>query len=519
MANNVDERAATAYDPNSREGEVLSDKFRLMRKLGEGGMGAVYEAEHTFLGRRVAIKFLHRELTRNEDARARFDREAKAAGALHGENVVATTDFGIASDGTPYIVMEYLEGEDLRTLIKRDGQLPVVRAVNIAIQVCRGLYAAHERRIIHRDLKPENLFITRRGDRSDLVKILDFGIAKLRGDTNNPVFTRTGTVMGTWHYMSIEQFRGIQEIDNRADIYSLAAIIYECLTGIVPHPGNSYEQIFSHVLCEKVAPPRSLRMGLPEGLELVVLKSLALEPSERHQSIAEFMQALTPFAGRQITPLESKIITPSETKIAETVVSRSEVKPKSIQTGADGSQASKPTSEQPSISKFRSERFGKKATLVFIGLLAMLAVGIAGWFVVSSRSGDSPASANGAHIVKPAPETTTVQGEAARGEKSPTTVKQRIEEIGEPPARSGAQESKTGWSKPPQTGAKLTSLGNKKNRPAGRPDGQKIGQIQPTPEASSRTTAPTPPAEPEPTVIERSRGKRKVKFDEKSPYE
>src|SRR6185436_17322081 len=172
---------------------------------------------------------------------ARFQREAEAAGALESENVAAALDFGIAQDGAPYIVLEYLVGESLEHLLEREVHLPAARASNIVAQACRGVQAAHAAGIVHRDLKPHNLFVCRREDGTDLVKVLDFGVAKLQAIDEAAASTRTGTgaVLGTPSYMSPEQARGAAVVDNRADVYALGAIFYQLVSGQKPHPGDS----------------------------------------------------------------------------------------------------------------------------------------------------------------------------------------------------------------------------------------------------------------------------------------
>jgi len=180
---------------NARVGKTAGGKYRLVRLLGSGGMGEVYEAQHAAIGRRFAIKFLHSLLASNGESVARFQREAQAAGGLENENIAAVVDIGTADDGAPFLVMEYLEGEDLAKLLVRSGPLSVPRAAYIIIQACRGLAAAHSRGIVHRDLKPENLFICKRNDGSDLVKVLDFGIAKLHTGRLGTGITQTGTTM------------------------------------------------------------------------------------------------------------------------------------------------------------------------------------------------------------------------------------------------------------------------------------------------------------------------------------
>jgi serine/threonine protein kinase len=293
----------------SRIGEILAEKYRITRYLGAGGMGAVYEAQHLVVGRRFAVKYLHAELAREEETLERFRREARAAGALENENIVSIVDFGIAPDGIPYLVMEFLVGEDLSSLLLREGPLPVVRAVNIGIQACRGLDAAHAAGIIHRDLKPENLFICRRGDGTDLVKLLDFGIAKLvPAGVPGPVtsVTRSGASIGTPFYMPPEQARGAKDIDHRADIYALGVIMFEALAGKKPHPGESYNEILYHILTQPAASLASLRPGLPGDLVETIHGALAFAPHDRPSSAVAFAQALARHAGRQVTPIRSQ---------------------------------------------------------------------------------------------------------------------------------------------------------------------------------------------------------------------
>jgi eukaryotic-like serine/threonine-protein kinase len=291
---------------NTRVGKILGGKYRLVRLLGAGGMGEVYEAQHELIGRRFAIKFLHPQLASNAEVVARFQREAQAAGGLENENIAAVVDAGTADDGAPYLVMEYLDGEDLAHLLMRGGALPLSRAVFIMIQACRGLAAAHSRGIVHRDLKPENLYICRRNDASDLVKVLDFGIAKLHTGRASTSLTQTGTTMGTPYYMSLEQARGAKEVDHRTDIYALGVILYEMLGGAKPHPGESYNAILYHVLTQEPAPLDTMRPDLPPGVSAIVQKAMAREPGDRYASVAEFMDALIPFSGRSLTPLRSQ---------------------------------------------------------------------------------------------------------------------------------------------------------------------------------------------------------------------
>jgi serine/threonine protein kinase len=289
-----------------RTGQIVREKYRLLRLIGSGGMGAVYEAEHVVVGRRFALKFLQPDLVQNEDALARFRREARAAGSLESEHIVGVTDFDGAEDGTPFLVMEYLAGESLAELLAREGPLPVPRVVAALLQVCQGLAVAHAAGIIHRDLKPENLFVVRGKDGADLVKILDFGIAKLARPDPGGSVTRTGAAMGTPFYMAPEQARGERNIDERVDVYALGVILYELLSGQKPHPGDSYNSILAHILGQTPAPLAALRPGLPAPLAALVHRALANDPKERPASAAELGRELAPFAGVEVAAVRSQ---------------------------------------------------------------------------------------------------------------------------------------------------------------------------------------------------------------------
>lgn len=278
--------------PAARIGEILGDRYRLEAILGQGSAGVVYEAQHTVVGRRFAVKVLRPGLIGRADVLERFRREAQAAGSLESENIASAIDFGHTADGLPFIVMEYLPGEDLGAVLARDGRLSEQRVVEIGVQVCRGLATAHAAGIIHRDLKPENLLLARRGDGSDLVKILDFGIAKLLDASGASAsadrLTRTGWMMGTALYMAPEQARGERDIDPRADIYALGAILYEALCGRRPHDGDSYNTVVYRILTRSIE-----RLDVaPERLADVVHWALAYDPRDRPSSVVELAAAL-----------------------------------------------------------------------------------------------------------------------------------------------------------------------------------------------------------------------------------
>src|SRR5262245_23843693 len=218
-------------------GATLADRYQVMHKIGEGGMVAVYEARHTVIGKRVAVKVLLEKFLEKPELVARLLQEARLASSIGHENIVDVTDFGTTSDGRAFVVMEFLEGESLAQLVIRDAPLPIERSLRIARQIASALGAAHDKGIVHRDVKPENVYLVRRGD-ADYVKVVDFGVSKVvQTREEGPEWqrlTRTGMVLGTPLYMSPEQARGGEDVDARADVWAVGVMLYECLTGEVP---------------------------------------------------------------------------------------------------------------------------------------------------------------------------------------------------------------------------------------------------------------------------------------------
>jgi serine/threonine-protein kinase len=285
---------AEADERDPRVGAQV-DRYTIVRLLGKGGMGAVYEARHAKLGRRVAIKFLLPELAARAEILRRFENEAVAAGGLEHPNLVAVIDLGGAADGSPYLVMEFLQGEDCARLVRHVGALPVARAVNIVLQACRGVAVAHDAGIVHRDLKPENLFLTDVGDGGDQIKVLDFGIAKLR-PVDGQAATRTGSTFGTTHYMSPEQARGASEVDARTDVWSMGVVLYELLSGRKPFDAEQPLNVVHQILNATPPPLATARPGLPRGLVAAVERALRKDADARFPSIRALATALAPFA-------------------------------------------------------------------------------------------------------------------------------------------------------------------------------------------------------------------------------
>jgi tRNA A-37 threonylcarbamoyl transferase component Bud32 len=273
---------AERFDP--LVGTVLAERYAIIRKIGEGGMGAVYEARHAVIGKRVAVKVLLEKFLENRELVARLLQEARLASSIGHENIVDVTDYGTTNDGRAFVVMEFLDGEALAQLVMRDAPLPVERSLGILRQVCSALAAAHAKGIVHRDVKPENIYLVRRGE-LDFVKVVDFGVSKAVHSREEGAdlqrLTRTGTVLGTPLYMSPEQARGGDDVDHRADIWGAGLMLYECLTGEVPFRANNYLGVISQVLTQETVSPSQLRpeLGIPAAVDRVV---------KRYQQMAEF---------------------------------------------------------------------------------------------------------------------------------------------------------------------------------------------------------------------------------------
>ncbi|HTN90959.1 MAG TPA: serine/threonine-protein kinase, partial [Sorangium sp.] len=259
-------------------GDVLAEKYEVERVLGEGGMGVVVAARHLLLGERVAIKFLLPQARERADLVARFLREGQAAARIRSEHVTRVYDVGTLARGEPYLVMEYLEGTDLKALLRNRGPLPVELACDYLLQACEALAEAHALGIIHRDLKPGNLFLSQRADGSPLIKVIDFGISKMAlaaepAARKERDMTESSAMLGSPLYMAPEQMVSSKSVDARADVWSMGAILYQLLTGATPFHGDSVMEIYDRIL---EGPPRAsaLRVDVPERLEWVVQRCL-----------------------------------------------------------------------------------------------------------------------------------------------------------------------------------------------------------------------------------------------------
>jgi hypothetical protein len=269
-------------------GQVVAERYHVLQKLGEGGMGQVYLAEHVRMARRCAVKVMSPNLTRDPDAVSRFNREAANASRITHPNVAAIYDFGETSDGLIYLAMEFVDGEPLTKLIQRLGALPLARAVTIARQTADALTVAHELGIVHRDLKPDNIMIGRGREGADMVKVVDFGIAKASQNEAQKV-TKTGLVVGTPEYMSPEQLAG-DKLDGRSDVYSLGLVTFVMLTGKLPFPSETAQEAMLMRLMEKPKTLAEMRpdLAFPPGLQAVFDKVLARDMTQRYAVAADF---------------------------------------------------------------------------------------------------------------------------------------------------------------------------------------------------------------------------------------
>ncbi|HEY4117463.1 MAG TPA: serine/threonine-protein kinase [Byssovorax sp.] len=285
---------------NAELGQVIDGKYRLVRLLGSGGMGAVYEGENTRIRRRVAIKMLHSSVSTQQESVTRFEREAQAAGRIGSEHICEVLDLGVLPDATRYMVMEYLEGETLSSRIKRAGRLLPLQAIPLLTQVLEGLEAAHAAGIIHRDLKPDNVWIVpTRGGTKDFVKVLDFGVSKfsqIGGEEMNQ--TRAGAVVGTPYYMSPEQARGMGAIDARTDIYAIGVVLYQAVTGQVPYQAETFNELLFKIVLEVAPPPQIYVPDIDPDFVSIIQRAMSREPQQRYQSCNEFRDALLSYQAR-----------------------------------------------------------------------------------------------------------------------------------------------------------------------------------------------------------------------------
>jgi serine/threonine protein kinase len=413
----VSDAAASTPTPEALVGKRVH-KYEIVRVLGHGGMGTVYEALNTAIGKRVAMKFIDTETAQNKEAVARFQREAEAAGSVESAHIVDIFDSGYTADGLPFIVMELLRGEDLGHRIKRCGRLDLPEAVHITAQILRGLHRAHEAGIVHRDLKPDNIFLVDRDDDSSFAKILDFGISKVqRKDTPVHTLTRQGTVLGTPFYMSPEQAQAMSDIDGRTDLWSIGAILYECLTGRPPYNGSSYEQVIVNICMRDAEDVRAHNPVVPEAIAQVIARALTRDRAVRFATARQFLDALKAAAGGMISsrsgPLHSEDSSPGAAAASSSDFHRitpsggigTKARGSSPRASADMDGSLEPTLEVNSAgtskvgwsTSRRAAARRDRRTIVMVAVTALLAGGFGAFMFVRARpasSGEDPSKSS-----------------------------------------------------------------------------------------------------------------------------
>jgi eukaryotic-like serine/threonine-protein kinase len=354
---------------------TIVGRYSIVRRLGAGGMGAVYEAQHVELGKQVALKVMLPELSAKGDMVRRFMNEARAAARIGHPGIIEVFDLGV--DGSlAYIAMEKLEGEELQARIQRDGQLSVPWVIRIGMEMADAIEAAHESGIVHRDLKPANVFLARRGRQQDLVKILDFGIAKLTQSDSGGFETSTGAIFGTPLYMAPEQFRDSKQVDRRTDVYAIGAILYHALAGAPPFRGPTLPELIYQITAVAPPPIASVRSDVPEWLDRVLSRALAKEAGERFQKARELADALAFGSGSapRVDPFAATGMAPPAERSASSAPARSNSQlsgPANHQTGDISSYSS--TRNPEARSRTRAYSVGAVAVVLSGSLMAFWA--------------------------------------------------------------------------------------------------------------------------------------------------
>ena len=412
---------------------LLGGRYRVLRLVAEGGMGAIYEAENLAAGSRVAVKLLHAHYARDPEIVGRFRREAFAASAIGDQHIIEVLDLGQTDDGSVFMVLELLEGRDLAAEIRAKGPLPVGQIVHIASQVCEALAAVHAKEIVHRDLKPENVFLIERGGDPDFVKVLDFGISKVKAALGTPedAATRTGTALGTPYYMAPEQARGAKDVDHRVDLYALGVMLFRALTGQHPFDDASFPMLVLKICTEPPPPVRRYRGDVPEALEALILRLLAKDREQRFPDARAVQTALEAF--RHITAAPWLLEGPRTADLATSalaVMDRAGLASTQPATGASGTRpsasAAGPWSEGPLRQSTHEEDDDEMTAppgttgnarwlpLAGLGLVAVAALTI-GVAVLGGRPKTKPRVDRNTLPVPSAPRTAPLAGPDRRG--------------------------------------------------------------------------------------------------------
>jgi serine/threonine-protein kinase len=366
---------------------IDSGKYRIVRLLGEGGMGAVYEGENARIHRRVAIKVLHAAVAAKADVVQRFEREAQAAGRIGSEHIVEVLDLGSAPEGDRFMVMEYLEGESLGERIRRKGRLQPQEVAGLLHQLLAGLGAAHGAAIIHRDLKPDNVFLVHaRAGRRDFVKILDFGVSKFAALDAELSMTKTGAVVGTPFYMSPEQARG-QEIDVRSDLFSVGVVAYQAVTGRVPFNAATFNELVFKIALEAPEPAHVVAPDLDPAFAAIITRAMVREPQGRFQSAAEFQAAIAAWAETAGVILEA----------GDTIAASTPAGPMRSGSAVELGLAKTVSGDTMTPAPAEPARRGRSVAVAFAAMLAMSVGGVGAYWLL----GKPPARAAAATVQAP----------------------------------------------------------------------------------------------------------------------
>lgn len=406
-------------------GTVVADRYHILKKLGEGGMGQVYLAEHVKMGRKSALKVMNPGMNQDADAIARFNREASNASRLNHPNICAIYDFGETPDGLIYLAMEFIEGQSLTSLVEKTGALPPARAASIIHQSADALQVAHDAGIVHRDLKPDNIMIAKNRDGTDLAKVVDFGIAKAHSSDAQKV-TKTGMVVGTPEYMSPEQLSG-DKLDGRSDIYSLALVAFNCLTGTLPFPSESAQEAMIARLIEQ---PKSLAemkpdIAWPAEVQQVMDKALARDANERYQSAAQFGREL--WAACESMPASQAAEAGTQVLSAPASVAAGVPKTRVATPGEGGKTVAAPAKGAPAAAAAAPVAVKKSnTTMIAAAVIGIAVLGGGGYVMLFTDKVETPAASDSSAVAQgPAgqPQSTAPSGTPATQQGGVTQLK------------------------------------------------------------------------------------------------
>jgi len=445
-------------DSAPRAGEVLAGRYYVERVLGRGGMGCVVAATHVHLDERVAVKLLHRHLVSDGDTVQRFLREGRTAGRIQSEHVVRIKDVGELDDGCPYIVMEYLEGEDLAAVQKRKGMLPPQQAVDYVLAAADAIAEAHAMKMLHRDIKPSNIFLARLPDGREIIKVLDFGIAKAFGEESLVMhLTATATVMGTPLFMAPEQLRKAKTLDPRVDIWALGVLLHRLVTNTLPFDGDTFAELSAAILTADPPPIRRAYPHLSKELEAIITTCLKKNPDERFVDLADLALALAPLGTPASQPNVERILRTLGSPSQRAIVVAKEDTFSSMTTGGSLSAAVNVTPVQPP-----PPRKSSGSAIAFVSFAVLLALGglVAGGLALRAR-----ARAAATTQLVPTPVAATA------GEPS-SPVEPRVNappgtSADAPPVAAASTASSTPPSPPPKTLGRVGKPGAAPKTPAG----------------------------------------------------